>query len=88
MADPSGWEFLSQVRPLLSAQDPKAVAVKTKFEEALAAAEQVMIKRNEDAKSRARHSPSGVPYRLMYPSTNTEPVDPDTNRGGTGRGIP
>ncbi|CAL8468388.1 g7928 [Coccomyxa elongata] len=67
--------------------DPKAVAVKAKFEEALAAAELEMIKRNEDARSRARHSPSGVPYQLMYPSTKTEPVSGE-NRGMTGRGIP
>lgn len=61
--------------------------MKARFEEALAAAEQEMIKRNEETNSRARHSPSGVPYRLMYPSTKTEPVSGE-NRGMTGRGIP
>lgn len=72
---------------LLHAQDPKAVAVKEKFEKALKAAEQEMSNRNKDVNSRARHSPAGLPYFLMYPSTDTEPVTPK-NWGMTGRGIP
>ena len=46
-----------------------------------------MIDSNNQATSRARHEPAGVPYTLLYPSTDTEPVTPD-NKGMTGRGIP
>ncbi|EIE19399.1 Lipoxigenase, partial [Coccomyxa subellipsoidea C-169] len=67
--------------------DPKAVALRKKFEDAMAAAEQLMIKRNSDPESRARHSPAGVPYRLMYPSVQTDPPTPG-NQGMTGCGIP
>ncbi len=68
-------------------QDPKAVALRKKFEDAMAEAEQLMIKRNSDPESRARHSPAGVPYRLMYPSVQTDPPTPE-NQGMTGCGIP
>ena len=68
-------------------QDPKAVALRKKFEDALAAAEQEMIRRNADPGSRARHSPAGVPYRLMYPSVKTDPPTAE-NQGMTGCGIP
>ena len=39
------------------------------------------------AASRARCAPAGIPYTLLYPSTDTCPVTPD-NKGMTGRGIP
>ena len=42
---------------------------------------------NQQDESRARHIPGGVPYTLMYPSTDSNPVTPD-NKGMTGRGIP
>ncbi|KAK9915325.1 hypothetical protein WJX75_007630 [Coccomyxa subellipsoidea] len=67
--------------------DPKAVALRKKFEDALAAAEQEMIRRNADPGSRARHSPAGAPYRLMYPSVKTDPPTAE-NQGMTGCGIP
>ena len=73
--------------PRLRPQDPKAVALKEKFEDALAAAEQLMIQRNADSGSRARHSPAGIPYRLMYPSSKTDPPTLE-NQGMTGCGIP
>ena len=71
----------------MAAQAPEAVALKEKFEHALAEAEAMMIGRNAEEASRARHAPAGVPYTLLYPSTDTYPVTPD-NKGMTGRGIP
>ncbi len=50
-----------------------------------------MIERNStngaQSHSRARRSPSGIPYTLLYPSTQTEAVTM-ANMGMTGRGIP
>ena len=70
-------------------QDPAGQKVHKKFVEKLKQAEQEMIAANDatNSASRARSSPAGVAYRLMYPSTVTEPVTPD-NKGMTGRGIP
>ena len=71
----------------MRAQDPKAVVIKKKFEDALVAAEAEMVARNERVASRARHAPAGVAYTLMFPSTTSNPVTVD-NRGLTGMGIP
>jgi hypothetical protein len=67
--------------------NPEAVKLSEIFTNAIREAEKEMIARNESGKSRARHSPSGIPYTLLYPSTNTKPID-DENRGVTGRGVP
>ena len=71
----------------MAAQAPEAIALKEEFEHALAKVEEAMEGRNAQAASRARHAPAGVPYTLLYPSTDTYPVTPD-NKGMTGRGIP
>ena len=68
-------------------QDPEAAAIKSRFEQALAEAESEMAARNSTPGSHARSSPSGVPYRLMYPSVESTPVT-QANRGMTGCGIP
>jgi hypothetical protein len=78
------------VRPTVChVQDPAGLHVHDKFVKKLKQAELQMIAANDatNPASRARSSPSGVAYRLMYPSTVTEPVTPD-NKGMTGRGIP
>ena len=83
-----GWSSCTELMlPRTHAQDPKAVAIKKTFEEAMAAAEAKMAARNELVASRARHAPAGVAYTLMFPSTTSNPVTPD-NRGLTGMGIP
>lgn len=82
--------MLPLVRPTLChVQDPAGQQVHEKFVNKLKQAELEMIAANDatDPASRARSSPAGVAYRLMYPSTVTEPVTPD-NKGMTGRGIP
>ena len=60
---------------------------KAQFDVSIAEAEHTMIRRNKDGKSRARCSPSGIPYTLLYPSTQTQAVTM-RNMGMTGRGIP
>ena len=68
-------------------QDPVAQKKKARFDRDIADAENIMIQRNTDDNSRARRSPAGIPYTLLYPSTNTEEVI-TLNMGMTGRGIP
>ena len=78
------------VRPTLChLQDPAGLQAHDKFVKKLKQAELEMIAANDatNPASRARSSPAGVAYRLMYPSTVTEPVTP-ANKGMTGRGIP
>lgn len=72
---------------LFRVQDPKAKEVHAKFVKAMEEAEEVMIKRNEDAASRTRSLPAGMEYTLLYPSTKTRDITPQ-NRGMTGRGVP
>ena len=68
-------------------QDPTAKELKAKFDANIADAEGIMIGRNTNGDSRARRSPSGIAYTLLYPSTRTETVT-TSNMGMTGRGIP
>jgi hypothetical protein len=68
-------------------QDPRSIAAHKGFIKKLQAAEKEMIARNQDASSRARNGPSGLPYTLLYPSTDTKAITPE-NRGMTGRGVP
>ena len=89
------WNLFGLYMPMLvrstlcHVQDPAGLHIHKKFVEKLQQAELEMIAANDASNpaSRARSSPAGVAYRLMYPSTVTEPVTPD-NRGMTGRGIP
>ena len=70
-------------------QDPQAKRLQGEFIQALKDAEATMHQRNQavGAASRARHSPAGVPYELMYPSGGHIDVIA-SKRGVTGRGIP
>ena len=74
---------------LCHVQDPAGLHIHEKFVKKLKQAELEMEAANNatNSASRARNSPAGLAYRLMYPSTITEPVTPDNN-GMTGRGIP
>ena len=68
-------------------QDPQAKRLQENFIQALKDAETTMHQRNKAVgpASRARHSPAGVPYKLMYPSGGQVNA---SNQGVTGRGIP
>jgi hypothetical protein len=68
-------------------QDPRAKNLQAGFIQALSRAETIMHQRNEAGgpASRARHSPVGVPYKLLYPSGGDVEA---SNQGMTGRGIP
>ena len=74
---------------LCRVQDRKALEIHAKFVKKLEEAEENMKAANDPdhSASRARISPAGIAYRLMYPSTATEPVTTENNVM-TGRGIP
>lgn len=68
-------------------QDPQAKRLQGEFIQALKDAEATMHQRNQTLgrASRARHSPAGVSYELLYPSGSEVNT---SNQGVTGRGIP
>lgn len=67
--------------------DPQAKRLQGEFIQALKDAEATMHQRNQTLgrASRARHSPAGVSYELLYPSGSEVNT---SNQGVTGRGIP